>query len=286
MLRRTSLAMFATLAIIALAAVPASTDSLGIGNVPQGTQSDRAYAASNAGLTNILATTQRTSCYRPEVPYSTSLFPANGYDGMTRCPGADTGEDTGRRYAYPTQAGSNTGYPATEPKLVKDHSESDIRIDPTNTNHIIGQSKWFVSAEGYNHLLGFFESMDGGKTWPVQGHIPGYEGFSDNTDPVGAFDAYGNYYSLVLPYQFAYAGGASGTGSKLYQKSNLPNPAMPPEAISVAVRPVGAKTASDWITTHTNASRVTGPDFVAIDNNQGQEPDKQWIAIDNNASSP
>src|SRR5207302_2414174 len=84
----------------------------------------------------------------------------------------------------------------------------------------------------------------------------------------------------------AYAGGAHGTGGKLYQKSNLPNPAMPPEAVSVAVRPVGANTAGGWITTHKNSSGLIGPDFVAIDNNQGQEPDKQWIAIDNNPNSP
>src|SRR5207237_10835573 len=127
MLRRASLAIVATLAIVALAAVPASTDSLGIGNVPQGTQSDTAYAASAAGVTNILVPKQPTSCYRQEVPYSTTLFPANGYDGMTTCRGADTGEDTGLGSPYPTQAGSNPNYPATEPNLEKDHSGSDTR---------------------------------------------------------------------------------------------------------------------------------------------------------------
>ncbi|TMC68995.1 MAG: hypothetical protein E6J13_12860, partial [Chloroflexi bacterium] len=195
MLRRTSLAICATLAIVALSADPASTASPGIGNLPQGTQTDAAYMASGAGVTNVLATTQRTSCYRPEAPYFTTLT-VNAYDGMTACPGADTGENTGRRYPYPTQAGSNPGYPAAGAMLVKDHSESDLRIDPTNPLHLIGQSKWFVSAEGYNHLIGFYESMDGGSTWPVQGHVPGYEGWTDNTDPVGAFDRYGNFYSL------------------------------------------------------------------------------------------
>src|SRR5438552_12374066 len=279
MLRRTSLAVSATLIIVALAAVPASTDSLGIGNVPQGTQSDTAYAASNAGVTNTLATTQRTSCYRPEVPYSTSLFPANGYDGMSSCPGADTGEDTGRRSAYPTQAGSNSGYPATEPKLVKDHSESDIRIDPSNPNHIIGQSKWFVSAEGYNHLLRFFESTDGGKTWPVQGHVPGYEGWTDNTGPIGAFDQYGNFYSVLLPYQFYYDG-----DTKSYQTNpnREPNPSIPAEAISVSVRPHGATTAKQWLTQNSAGK----PDLVATYNSVGRESDKQWIAIDTNPSSP
>src|SRR6266851_8386767 len=205
MLRRTSLVALAVVAIFALAAVPASTASPGIGNVPQGTQSDRAYAKSGKyRVTNVLATTQRTSCYTPEIAFFTSLAPANGYDGMSLCGNAaDTGEDLG---PYATQTGSNPGYPATKPMLVKDHSESDIRVDPTNPNHLIGQSKWFVSAEGYDHILGFYESTDGGATWPVQGHVPGYEGWTDNTDPVGAFDQYGNFYSLILPYQFFFDG--------------------------------------------------------------------------------
>ena len=165
-------------------------------------QSDSAYAGSFAanGVTNVFATTQKTSCYTPEVPYFTSDGPNDGYTGMSACNGAsNTGEDLG---PYPTQAGSNPGYPASTPMLVKDHSESDIRVDPTNPHHIIGTVKGFVSAEGYNHLTGFFESFDGGATWPVQGHVPGYEGWTDNTDPVGAFDGFGNYYELNLPYQF------------------------------------------------------------------------------------
>ena len=47
--------------------------------------------------------------------------------------------------------------------LVNNHSESDIQVDPTNPNHLIGSTKWFASAEGYNHILGFYESFDGGK---------------------------------------------------------------------------------------------------------------------------
>ena len=257
---------------------------------PQGTQPDSDYAASFAlkGVTNVSATTQKTSCYRPEVPFFTK-GEARGYTGMTPCgeQQANTGENIGVT-PYSNQAGSIAGYPADEPMVVNDHSESDLRVDPKNPQHIIGSSKWFASAEGYNHVLGFYESWDGGKTWPVQGHIPGYEGFTDNTDPVGAFDGYGNYYSLILPYQFAYYGGATGTGSKLYQKSKLPNALMPAEAVTVAVRRAGAKTAadSDWITTHTNSAGVTDLDFVLKDDNQGQEPDKQWIAIDTHKYLP
>jgi hypothetical protein len=254
----------------------------GIGNVPQGTQTDRAYAQSfqRFGVTNVDATTQRVSCYRPEV--DASAFddgPNDGYSGVSACPGATTGEDTGAAGPYTTQVGSNPGYPAGAPQLVKNHSESDIRVDPTNPLHLIGSSKWFVSAEGYNHLLGFYESFDGGTTWPVQGHIPGYEGWTDNTDPVGAFDGFGNYYELLLPYQFFY--NADGSHNFTVGKSQEPNPVQPAEVVTVAVRPNGATSATDWKTT------VNGhPDFVASYDSVGAEPDKQWIAIDTNPRSP
>src|SRR5262245_20528760 len=97
---------------------------------PQGTQSDASYARSFAThqVTNVDATGGAISCYRPEVEYLTSLGPTNGYSGMSPCPGATTGENTGASGPYPTQIGSNPGYPAGGPKLVKDHSESDIRV--------------------------------------------------------------------------------------------------------------------------------------------------------------
>jgi hypothetical protein len=136
------------------------------------------------------------------------------------------------------------------PLRVKDHSESDIRVDPNNSKHLIGQSTWFVNSEGYNHLLGFFESFDGGKTWPVQGHVPGYEGWTDNTDPVGAFDPWGNFYSLILPYQFYYD---KFGGHKYDNGSNQTNPTVPPEAVrsraSAQTLP-GRTPAASWITTH------------------------------------
>ncbi|MDP9260926.1 MAG: glycoside hydrolase, partial [Actinomycetota bacterium] len=244
---------------------------------PQATQSDAAFAASYAanGVVNVSATTQKVSCYAPEVPYLTALTAAMGYPGggETLCPGATTGEQTA---GFATQDVSN---PAL---LVKDHSESDLRVDPADPLHLIGQSKWFVSAEGYNHLLGFYESWDGGATWPVQGHVPGYEGWTDNTDPVGAFDPWGNFYSLILPYVFVY----NKSGGHVYNNgSKQANPALPPEAISVAVHPAApaaSQSASNWITTHDGH-----PDYVfTVPNASTNTPDKQWIAIDTNPSSP
>src|SRR2546428_12225743 len=92
---------------------------------PQGTQSDAAFAASYAakGVVDVSATTQRTSCYAPEVAYATALTPADGYPGAgeTPCPGATTGEQTS---GFATQDAAGLANP---PLLVKDHSESDIR---------------------------------------------------------------------------------------------------------------------------------------------------------------
>lgn len=278
MLRRTIPRGLAIIALLALLASPVANAGTGVAPIPQGPQSDGAYAASYFvnGVTNVSATTQRTSCYTPEVPYFVSDGPNDGYTGMSTCPFATTGEALG---PYATQAGSNPGYPAAAPMLVKDHSESDLRVDPTQPNHLIGQSKWFVSAEGYNHVLGFYESFDGGLSWPVQGHVPGYEGWTDNTDPVGAFDRFGNFYSFVLGYQFFY--NPDGTHNFNINPTQEPNPGVPAEALGMAVRPHGASSATQWITTHNGAI-----DFVAPYPAQGREPDKQWIAIDTNPASP
>ena len=249
-----------------------------------GTQSDAAYAQSflTNGVSNVFATTQRVSCYRPEVPFGANAGPNDGFSGETACPGATTGEDIGTT-AYPTQAGSNPGFATGPSDLVKNHSESDIRVDPTNPKHLIGSVKWFASSEGYNHVLGFYESFDGGATWPNQGHIPGYEGWTDNTDPVGAFDGFGNYYELILPYQFYY--NADGSHNFQTNPNKEPNPSQPAEVISIAVRPHGATSATRWLTTHTSAAGVSGLDFVAPYPAKGQEPDKQWITIDSNPTS-
>ncbi|MFH8385189.1 hypothetical protein ACH4E7_30315 [Kitasatospora sp. NPDC018058] len=283
-MRNRRLALSLGPALLALSLLsPSSSAATGGPALPQGTQSDSAYAASQAAdaVSNVEATAARTSCFRPEVPYTADSGPAEGYSGMTPCPagGATTGEDTGAAGPYATQAGSNPGYPAATPMLVKGHSESDLRVDPTNPGHLIGASKWVVSAEGYNHLLGFFESFDGGRSWPVQGHIPGYEGWTDNTDPVGAFDTWGNYYSLLLPYQFVYD--ADGSHDFMPGASQEADPAVPSQVISVSVRPHGATTATQWLTTHGGH-----PDYVASYDSIGNGPDKQWIAIDTNPGSP
>jgi hypothetical protein len=269
--RRSFVVVLALLACVALA--PSSA----LAGPPQGTQSNATFAASYVAnsVTNVSATTQRVSCYAPEVAYFDSLSADDGYlqGGGTLCPGTTTDEDLG---PYTTQDVANA------PMLVKDHSESDIRVDPATPSHLIGQSKWFVNSEGYNHLLGFYESFDGGRTWPVQGHVPGYEGWADNTDPVGAFDPWGNFYSLVLAYQFYYDKSGS---HKFDNGSNQINPTVPPEAVAVSVHPAqtlpGKTPAASWITTHNGQ-----PDYLMTAKNANtNDPDKQWIAIDTNPTS-
>jgi hypothetical protein len=234
--------------------------------VPQGVQSDAAFAASYAarGVSSVAATAQHVSCYAPEVLVFTGLASAQGFPdgGGTACPGATTGEDIG---PYPTQDLKHAAL------VVKDHSESDIHVDPTNARHLIGVSKWFVNAENYNHLTGFFESFDGGGTWPQQGHIPGYEGWTDNSDPAGAFDPWGNFYAVVLPYMFDY----NAQGAHTFLSPRV-NPTLPRSGIGIAVRPHGAATATSWFTTHDGRL-----DTVAASPFAGAEVfDKQWIAID------
>ena len=109
--------------------------------------------------------------------------------------------------------------------------------------------------------------------------FPGYEGWTDNTDPVGAFDGYGSYYELILPYMFFYNKDTAHYFT--VGKSQEPNMIRPAEVISVAVRRHGATGAAQWIT-----SRNGQPDIVSLYDSKGREPDKQWITIDTNPASP
>ena len=250
-------------AVTGIAASAASTDPIIRGTsgaqIVQGDQNPAAYRASNAGIANVFATTKKTSCYAPEVPLSPPL--------MTPCGNAaNTGEVLS---GYTTQQGSNPGFATGQPMLVTDHSESDIRVDPRpgHSSHVIGTSKWFVSGPGYNHQLGFYETTDGGTTW-VEGHIPGYEGWTDNTDPVGAFDTFGNFFVFNLAYQFFYD--KNGGHNFTVGKSQEPNPALPAEIVGVSMRPHDSTTATAW----------SAPQIVAAYDSVGNEPDKQWLTID------
>ncbi len=178
--------------------------------------------------------------------------------------------DRGERRPLHRAAGSN------QPLRAKDFSESDLHVDPTNPRHLVGVVKWITNSEGYNHLTGFFESFDGGATWPQLGHIPGYEGWTDNSDPVGAFDPWGNFYAVVLPYMFSYA--PSGQHA---QPALDVNPTLPRSGLGIAVRSHGANAANAWTFLRRGAA-----DLVARTPFRGASVfDKQWITIDTNRRS-
>src|SRR5262249_48613502 len=116
---------------LAVLCVGVGTASAHAAATPQGYQSAAAFARSYAArhVTSVTATTQKVSCYAPEVVVLPGLTPAEGFPqgGGTPCPGATTGENIG---PYATQDVKPTAL------LVKDHSESDLRVDPTNARHL------------------------------------------------------------------------------------------------------------------------------------------------------
>ncbi|TMD83489.1 MAG: exo-alpha-sialidase [Chloroflexi bacterium] len=128
------------------------------------------YAGSNAGIANIQVSTRPVSKPCPAT--------ADWLRDPTLC----------------TQRWSTVG---------NDKSESDLQVDPTNPNHLVGLSKVFWSPHDYLFDLEWFDSEDGGRTWTM-GLLPGYDGlgWAATTDPTLAFDAQGNLYTLVLAFNF------------------------------------------------------------------------------------
>src|ERR1700686_372628 len=74
-----SLAIAVVLAISYGDSPRAASVGPGIGNVPQGTQTDDSFRNSFAAnhVTNVFATAQQVSCYTPEVPYTVSDGPVD-----------------------------------------------------------------------------------------------------------------------------------------------------------------------------------------------------------------
>src|SRR5437899_5623015 len=98
-----SVVKFICMSLLLVAVAVPRTIAQSVPPPPQGTQADAAFADSfkSNHVLNVFATTQKTSCYTPEVPYAGNLGPTNGYTGETPCNGsANTGEDLG---PYQTQ---------------------------------------------------------------------------------------------------------------------------------------------------------------------------------------
>src|SRR5258708_13334724 len=116
MIRRLlSLAFAVVLATVYGASPRAASVGPGVGNIPQGTQTDDSFRNSFAAnhVTNLFATTQQVSCYTPEVPFTVSDGPADWYSGQTPSNGAaTTGEDLA---PYATHQATTAAFPSTTP---------------------------------------------------------------------------------------------------------------------------------------------------------------------------
>src|SRR6266851_5530843 len=159
-----SLAVVVVLATSYGAPPRAASVGPGVGNIPQGTQTDDSFKNSFAAndVANVFATTQQVSCYTPEVPFTVSDAPLDWYTGETPCNGAaTTGEDLG---PYATQQGSNAGFPATAPVLVSNEAVS-VAVRPHGAT---SARQWITKHNGQPDILfatnaGFGQEPD--KQW-------------------------------------------------------------------------------------------------------------------------
>ena len=127
--RLVSLAALVFLATSPGASPVAASLGPGVGNIPQGTQLDGAFAGSFAAyhVTNVFATTQQASCYTPEVPYTVSNGPLDWYSGQNAVQRrSEHGRGPGA-LCHPT--GEQRRVPGYSPDAGQDRSESDIQVD-------------------------------------------------------------------------------------------------------------------------------------------------------------
>jgi hypothetical protein len=151
-----------------LAILPSIVIALGSGPAAAAASTSATYASSNSGIANVQASVQPVT--RP-------------------CP---AGADWLRDPNVCAQRWSATG---------NDKSESDLAVDPTNPDHLVGLSKVFWSPRDYVFNLEWYDSEDGGRTWS-NGLLPGYDDWAATTDPTLSFDSEGNLYALVLAFNF------------------------------------------------------------------------------------
>jgi hypothetical protein len=76
-------------------------------------------------------------------------------------------------------------------------SEAMVSIDPTDSDHLLGTSRFFYDPANYGFYSGVFESYDAGLTWSEL-QPEGIEAYSLASDPVTAFDDLGNGYLALL----------------------------------------------------------------------------------------
>lgn len=152
-------------------------------------------------------------------------------------------------------------------------SESWIAADPTNSDHLVGMSKFFFDPEFYLFHLGAYVSFNGGSTWTNE-VIPGFDcqsaptnSWVDTTDPILAFDSKGVVYSNILPFSMTY----NPAGHQVWN-------VIPNDAVFVAKSTDGGNT---WTTANQGK-----PLAIYNSSGLGRTADKQWMAVDAHPSSP
>ncbi len=159
-------------------------------------------------------------------------------------------------------------------------SESHLAVDPTNSNHMLGSSKFFFAATDpysfsatngqyvdwsgeYQFHTGYYDILNGAPNG--NDLIPGYTcvdqtplngktaSYDDVTDPVIAFDLAGNAYAFQLAFRWT-----DGTNG-VYVSKRTPN--------------------GTWgVPVQVDAFGTSGAGL-------GHEFDKQWIAVDNSGGT-
>ncbi len=170
-------------------------------------------------------------------------------------------------------ATDKTGACVTNANYNNHHSESWIAVDPRNSNHLVGMSKFFYDPQHYLFHLGAQVSRDGGLHW-TNAIVPGFDCWSapknswvDTTDPVLAFDTQGNVYSAMLPFSFKY----NPDGHQVWG-------VVPNDAVFVVKSTDGG---DRWSIANKGA-----PLAVYNSSGLGRTADKQWITVDTNPASP
>lgn len=150
-------------------------------------------------------------------------------------------------------------------------SESWVAVDPTNSSHLVGMSKFFFDPEFYLFHLGSYVSTDGGKSWSNE-VVPGFDcqsaptnSWVDTTDPILAFDSMGRVFSTMLPFSLSY-------NPEGHQVWNV----IPNSAISVVRSLDGGNT---W-----TIANQGEPLAIYNSSGLGRTADKQWMTVDTNPS--
>lgn len=126
-------------------------------------------------------------------------------------------------------------------------SEVHIAVNPNNPNILLGGSNAANNSSTVSYVnQGFYVTTNGGQTWYGSDSLPGIPSGYYRSDPVVAFDQYGNMYFNTLEY---------------------------------------SSTAGDLVTLKSTNNGLTWPIKVAVPN-PGPDEDKNWVAIDVNPASP